>query len=132
MAMGPRVRLNLANDIVVVLGLGVSALAQSEVSAIGSSLIQLGAIGVVLAWITLVDIPQRNKAAEKREDLAEKAADKREAAWEKQLVAERLSSQAREEMFRASLDKMSAALDKLGNGLNTLSEELQDERRSRT
>lgn len=125
----------------VVLGMGVvSLLAQADpsIGAIINSVIQVGAVGGILLWITFVDIPARNKSAETREAAANAAAREREAIWKDQLVAERLTSQAREELFRASLDKMSAALGAIGStqsslasALDQLGDEMKEERRSR-
>lgn len=132
--------LNVQNAIVLTVMGAVSMIAQATGGEIASSLIQFGAIGVILAWITLVDIPQRNKASERREDAheraaksreesADKAASAREAAWKEQLEAERRAATTRQELFHRSLerladvlDRSTAALDKLSSAVDGLSE----------
>lgn len=101
---------DLGNGIILLIAGSFATLAQTDTAtALGSSLIQFGAIGVILAWITLVDIPARNKAAEKREE-----------AWKEQLVVERQASKEREASFQASLERLALALERVGTGSSDL------------
>ena len=68
----------------------------------GTALVQFGAIGVILAWITMVDIPQRNKAAEKREE-----------TWLKQVESERTASIDREAILRGAITELAHSIDDL-------------------
>jgi hypothetical protein len=101
-------------------------LAQTDAAAAGiaPSLIQLGAIGVILAWLTMVDIPARNKAAADRE-----------VVWQKQVEAERAASTTREAQFQVALERHADALAKVGetqehlaDAVTGLTNELREER----
>lgn len=91
---------------VVFLAMGIPALlAQADPSAgIWSELVKLGSIGIILGWITLIDIPARNKAANENV-----------VAWREELKAERAASKEREAAFSAALEKFYSAIERLAD-----------------
>ena len=105
----------------VFLAMGVPVvIAQQDPGAgIWSELVKLGSIGIILGWITLVDIPARNKV------FAENV-----AAWREELRHERAAAAAREAAFAAALEKFNSALNKLAESQDELARELRAERES--
>jgi hypothetical protein len=94
-------------------------------ASIFTPLLQLGAVGAVLAWFALVDAPAKQKALERATD-----------AWRGQLDEERKAGQAREVAFREALVEHAEALCRiaetqatLAKSLDVLSNELREDRR---
>lgn len=132
---------DLGNGLVLAATGSVALLAQADptIGTIVNSVIQAGAVGGILLWITFVDIPARNKAAADREVAAEKSALARETTWKDQLQAERLASQTREELFRVALEKVATSIataaasqGALSAALDQLADELREERVERS
>jgi hypothetical protein len=117
-----------AGGLVLALAGAASLVAQVDGSILTNSLVQFGAVGVILAWLTLVDIPARNKAAAENAAAWKAAAAEQAAAWKDQLQLERAATQAREEMFRAALEKVAVSQGALAGALDQLVDELRQER----
>lgn len=115
----------------------VIAQAADPASGVTSSLVQIGSVGVVMAWLTMIHLPAQSKAAEKREE----AAEKREHAWRSSLEAQfsraeteraRLTAEHEKTMMRVAdvLDKFKDAQGEVARATLALAAELREERRS--
>ena len=129
---------NLGSWLVLAAAGGISVLAQADASILTNSLVQFGAIGIILAWLTLVDIPARTKAAGENAAAWKLAMQEQAASWKDQLQQERAAAQAREEMFRGALEKVAASIatsaasqGELAGALDQLADELREERADR-
>ena len=100
-------------NIIVFLSMGpfvILAQAAAPDSVVTTSPVQLGAVGVILGWLTMAHMPAMAKAAEKREE----AAEKREGAWRASLEVQTIRAEAERARLAAEPEKtMTRAADAL-------------------
>lgn len=116
----------------------VLAQATDTSGSVTAALTQIGAVGVVMAWLTMIHLPAQSKAAEKREE----AAEKREASWRSSMDAQftraeneraRLTSEHEKTMMRVAdaLAGLATAKADQARALDELAEEIRADRSRR-